>query len=309
MVTPDLDEAQALSWAARTALQTLPEEARRRILEPWLSPPPAPVLAIIFPPGGGVELAPEPLTMPRREVDLLNVMRELRAQHGTPVLALSAFFLGPESMERARKRLRLAPERITPNALSRVLRRREKPLLRQVREAERWARLYALGWPVDRSWRVTSRFGQRIHPILGILSEHRGIDIAVPVGTEVRAPADGVVTRVLESPVNGQWIEIDHGLGMRTHYCHLSLVEVKRGQQVKAGELVARSGDTGRVTGPHLHYQVKLPDGHVDPLGSRAPVDLIAAPWVLEPEPLAILPPPPPSPSSSTGNSHASVAP
>ncbi|MDY7227720.1 M23 family metallopeptidase [Hyalangium rubrum] len=288
-VAPDLDEAQALALAARTVLQTLPEEEQRRILESWLPFSPAPTFVAVLTPEGGVAPAPE-LASSRREVDLLALVRALHAKHGTRVLTLSAFFLGPEPMERARKRLRQAPERISTAALSRVLRRRERPLLRQVREAERWATLYGLGWPVDRSWRVTSRFGPRIHPILGGLSEHRGIDIATPVGTEVRAPASGVVTRVLQGPVNGHWIELDHGSGVRTHYCHLSLVEVKRGQQVQAGELVARSGDTGRVTGPHLHYQVKLPGGYVDPLGSRASVELVAAPLVLAPAPLATLP-------------------
>jgi murein DD-endopeptidase MepM/ murein hydrolase activator NlpD len=98
------------------------------------------------------------------------------------------------------------------------------------------------------------------------------------------------VKRVLQGPINGHWVELDHGSGVRTQYCHLSLVEVKRGQQVKAGELVARSGDTGRVTGPHLHYQVKLPGGFVDPLGSRVPLELVAAPLQLAPEPMVALP-------------------
>lgn len=284
-VAPDLDEAQALTWAVRSVLQALPVDEQRRLLEQWLpsSPFPAPEAT---PSLGGVE------------VDLLSLVRELHARHDTRVLTLSAFFLGSEPVERARKRLRLAPERIDVGVLSRRLRRREKPLLRHVREAERWTTLAALGWPVDRSWRLSSRFGPRIHPILGGLSQHRGIDIAMPVGSEVRAPADGVVTRVSQGPINGHWIELDHGTGVRTQYAHLSLAEVKRGQKVKVGERVALSGDTGRVTGPHLHYQVKLPEGFVDPLGSRASVALVAAPLVLAPEPLATLPQPPPNPTA-----------
>ncbi len=279
-VEPDLDEAQASTQAARAVLQTLSEEERRRLLERWLpsSPLPSPV--------GTGELTLVPAA-PRPEVDLLAVMRELHARHGTRVLALSAFFLGPEPTARARKRLKLAPEHIGVGALSRVLRKRERPLLRHVREAERWAMLYALAWPVDRSWRVTSRFGPRIHPVVGNLSEHRGVDISMPIGTDIRAPASGTVRRVSEGPINGQWLEIDHGAGLRTSYCHLSLAEVKRGQKVKAGELVARSGDTGRVTGPHLHYQVKRSGAHVDPLGSRASAALVAAPLPLDTEQLA----------------------
>lgn len=278
-VAPDLDEAQALTWAARTVLQSLPEAEQRRILEAWLPSTAAPVAS----PSAGVELASGP-EVPRRELELLSVMRALHAQHGTRALTLSAFFLGSGPVERARKRLRVAPERITVDRLWRVLRRRERPLLRHVREAERWTTLAALGWPVERSWRISSGFGPRIHPIVGGLSQHRGVDIAMPVGTEVRAPASGVVTRVLQGRINGHWFELDHGDGVRTQYCHLSLVEVKRGQRVKAGERVALSGDTGRVTGPHLHYQVKVSGGFVDPLGSRVPLERVAEPWVLSPE-------------------------
>jgi murein DD-endopeptidase MepM/ murein hydrolase activator NlpD len=289
-VEPDLDEAQALAWAARSVLLTLPLDERRRILEPWLpDEDPTPALVTALSPVTGLELSFAP-PEPRREVELLTVMRALHAQHGARVLALSAFFVGAAPVERARKRLKLVPERVTVAALSRVLRKRERPLLRHVREAERWATLSGLGWPVDRTWRISSRFGPRIHPILGGMSSHRGIDLSMPVGTEIRAPASGVVTRVRQGPVNGNWLELDHGNGVRTQYSHLSLVEVKNGQQVKAGERVALSGDTGRVTGPHLHYQVKLSGDFLDPLGSRAPLGLVLAPLQLTPEPLATLP-------------------
>jgi murein DD-endopeptidase MepM/ murein hydrolase activator NlpD len=96
---------------------------------------------------------------------------------------------------------------------------------------------------------------------------------------------------VLNGPINGHWLEVDHGDGVRTQYCHLSRVDVKRGQQVKAGELVALSGDTGRVTGPHLHYQVKWAREFVDPIGTRASPALVAAPWVLEPGRVTLLAP------------------
>jgi len=285
VVAPDLDEAQALTWAARTVLQTLPEPEQRRILEAWLPSTSAPVTTS----PAGAEFASVPV-VPRREVELLSVVRALHAQHGTRVLTLSALFLGPGPVERARKRLKLTPERITVDRLTRVVRKRERPALGHVREAERWATLAGLGWPVERTWRISSRFGPRIHPVVGGLSQHRGVDIALPVGTEVRAPAGGVVTRVLQGPINGHWFEVDHGDGVRTQYCHLSRVEVKRGQQVRAGERLALSGDTGRVTGPHLHYQVKLSKDFLDPLGSRVPVEHVTAPWVLTPEPVATLP-------------------
>ncbi len=283
-VEPDLDAAQASTRAAREVLQSLPEAQRKRVLARWMPVSAAPTTVLAASSDGGLAPAPAPAAT-RPEVDLLAVMRGLHAQHGTRVLALSAFFLGPESVARATKRLRLAPERIGVGALSRVLKRREQPLLRHVREAERWATLYALAWPVERSWRVASRFGPRIHPVVGGLVHHRGVDVSVPIGTEVRAAADGRVTRVREGAVNGLWVEIDHGAGVRTFYLHLSHVEVKRGQRVKAGEVVARSGDTGRVTGAHLHYQVKLDRDVVDPLGSRASAALVAEPFPLTSEP------------------------
>lgn len=293
-VEPDLDEAQALAQAARVVLQSLPEEQQQHVLARWLPSTSAPVTVasgpvapVAVPAGPTVshEGAPAPVA-PRLEVDLLALMRGLHAQHGTRVLALTAFFLGSDTVTRATRRLRLAPERIGVGALSRVLKRREQPLLRHVREAERWTTLYALAWPVDPSLRVTSRFGPRIHPLLGGLSDHRGVDVATPIGTEIRAPADGRVTRVRESTINGLWVELDHGAGVRTQFCHLSLTDLKRGQQVRAGDLVARSGDTGRVTGPHLHYQVKVSGAWVDPLASRASAELVAQPFQFMPAPL-----------------------
>jgi murein DD-endopeptidase MepM/ murein hydrolase activator NlpD len=204
------------------------------------------------------------------ELDLLPALRELSAAQGSRELGLVALFLGPDRLAHVRRRLRLAPERISFWTLAQVLRRTEQPALKLAREAQRLATLYALSWPVDRTWRITSGFGPRIHPVIGTASTHRGLDISMPVGTSVRAPAAGRVASVREGPVNGRWVELDHGAGVRTVYCHLSRVDVTRGQKVAAGELVALSGDTGRVTGPHLHFQVKLSGDWVDPLSSRA---------------------------------------
>lgn len=254
-IPPDLEQAQALAQAARAVLRTLPDEERRGILQRL------------------IPFGPEPATgrrPSREELDLGSVVRELQQAHGSRELALASLFVGPDRVAHARKRLRLPPERISLNVLAQRLLRREQPLLQRVREAQRLATLYALTWPVDRAFRVTSGFGPRIHPVAGGVSEHRGVDVGMPVGTDVRAPADGRVTAVRHGPINGNWIELDHGTGVRTVYCHLSPVDVKRGQKVKAGEVVARSGDTGRVTGAHLHYQVKLEKAWVDPLTSRA---------------------------------------
>jgi murein DD-endopeptidase MepM/ murein hydrolase activator NlpD len=282
-VEPDLDELQATAEGARAVLLALPENERGPILAralPLVRTPPLPKAATS--PDASVEQVPAPAALPE-EPDLLSTLRELSMVHGSRDLALAAFFLGSEPVARACRRLRLPPEHVDLVKLASKLKRRELHSLRYVREARTWATLYGLAWPVDRSWRLASGFGPRIHPILGSLLEHRGVDISVPIGTAVRAPSDGVVVRVRQGPVNGLWLELNHGDGVRTLYCHLSLVQVKPGQQVKAGELVALSGETGRVTGPHLHYQVKLSGAWVDPVRSRASLHPTAPPLVREP--------------------------
>ncbi|MDR1695962.1 MAG: M23 family metallopeptidase [Endomicrobium sp.] len=115
--------------------------------------------------------------------------------------------------------------------------------------------------------RLTSSFGKRVHPMTGKVSTHGGIDIAVPEGTWVGAAADGVVT--LASGGVGHYgtaVYIDHKNGYVTHYGHLSSLNVKTGQKVKARQLIAKSGSTGRATGPHLHFTVKKGSASLDPL-------------------------------------------
>jgi Membrane proteins related to metalloendopeptidases len=115
--------------------------------------------------------------------------------------------------------------------------------------------------------RLTSVFGKRRHPVTGKTSSHGGIDIAVPLGTWVGAAADGVV--ILASTDAGHYgtaVFIDHQNGYVTHYGHLSSYRVKTGQKVKSGQLIAKSGSTGRSTGPHLHFTVKKGDTSLDPL-------------------------------------------
>lgn len=119
-------------------------------------------------------------------------------------------------------------------------------------------------WPV-RGW-VTSHFGNRTSPFSGILKFHEGLDIAGQTGTPILAPADGVVIKAGFSTGYGNMVELSHGYGIKTLYAHNSRLNVKTGQRVKRGDVIAYLGDTGSSTGPHLHYEVRLNGLPVNPL-------------------------------------------
>ncbi|MDH4161485.1 MAG: peptidoglycan DD-metalloendopeptidase family protein [Nitrospirota bacterium] len=118
-------------------------------------------------------------------------------------------------------------------------------------------------WPV-RGW-VTSRYGTRTSPFSGILKFHEGIDIAAQTGTPVAASADGVVIKAGFSTGYGNMVEISHGYGIKTLYAHNSRLNVKAGQRVHRGDVIAYAGDSGSSTGPHLHYEVKINGLPVNP--------------------------------------------
>lgn len=111
-------------------------------------------------------------------------------------------------------------------------------------------------WPVEGN--LTGSYGTRTDPLSGEGSEfHAGADISAPIGTPVRAPADGIVTFAATEGGYGRMIQIDHGGGISTRYGHLSKFFVFAGQEVRRGEKIGAVGNTGRVTAPHLHYEVR----------------------------------------------------
>ena len=112
---------------------------------------------------------------------------------------------------------------------------------------------------------VTSTFGMRVDPFTGVAQRHAGIDYSASVGTPVSASADATVIYAGNKGAYGKTLELDHGQGLVTKYAHLSRIDVKLGQKVTRGQVIGGVGNTGRSTGPHLHYEVRLNGIALDP--------------------------------------------
>jgi murein DD-endopeptidase MepM/ murein hydrolase activator NlpD len=119
-------------------------------------------------------------------------------------------------------------------------------------------------WPI-RGY-LSASFGNRIDPFTGLRDFHPGIDISVPRGTKVHAPADGVIVFCGSKNGYGNIVVIDHGYGTVTRYGHLDGFNVRPGQRVKRGDVIGFSGNTGRSTAPHLHYEVWVNDQMRNPI-------------------------------------------
>ena len=118
-------------------------------------------------------------------------------------------------------------------------------------------------WPVV--GHLSGSFGERLDPFSGEGSFHAGVDISSQYGNEVRASADGVVTAVETRPGYGRLVIVDHGFGISTWYGHLSGFHARPGARVKRGEVIGYVGVSGRVTGPHVHYEVRIHGAPVNP--------------------------------------------
>lgn len=127
-----------------------------------------------------------------------------------------------------------------------------------------------MAWPV--AGPLSSAFGLRRFFNGEERNPHSGLDIAVPTGTPVLAPADGTVVLTGNFFFNGNAVFVDHGQGLISMFCHMDSIEVKQGDQVTAGDRLGRSGATGRATGPHLHWTVSLNNARINPL-------LMLSPW------------------------------
>lgn len=125
----------------------------------------------------------------------------------------------------------------------------------------------AMANPVD--GRITSHFGGRAHPILRLFRFHKGIDIAAPKGTPIRAAADGRVIAGGWNGGHGQQVRIAHPGGLETSYSHMSAIAASAGSFVHQGQVIGYVGSSGLSTGPHLHYEVRRGGKPVDPLDAR----------------------------------------
>ncbi len=112
---------------------------------------------------------------------------------------------------------------------------------------------------------ITSGFGSRLHPILGVQRNHLGVDLAVPSGTPIAATANGVVFYAGWDGGYGLLVAVDHGAGIETRYAHMSRIAVSPGQRVRSGDVLGYVGTSGLTTGPHVHYEVRVNGQAVSP--------------------------------------------
>jgi murein DD-endopeptidase MepM/ murein hydrolase activator NlpD len=159
------------------------------------------------------------------------------------------------------------PFKLNPNSSS--FEREVSRLQEDVRIADRLRRAIVdapLGSPLPAHAETTSGFGPRRDPFLGRIAYHSGVDFREAQGAPVRATGAGRVASAGSNGGYGLMVEIDHGSGMTTRYAHLSALLVAEGQFIPSGAIVGRLGSTGRSTGPHLHYEVRMDDEPVDPM-------------------------------------------
>ncbi|MBK7161457.1 MAG: M23 family metallopeptidase [Sphingomonadales bacterium] len=129
--------------------------------------------------------------------------------------------------------------------------------------------------PVE-SMRMTSQYGYRTDPFQGRRKNHKGLDIAGPIGTPIYATADGIIGRAQWVSGYGKYVEVEHGNAIQTRYGHLSAMNVYSGQRVRKGDIIGFMGSTGRSTGSHLHYEVRIAGEPVNPTSFLEPATKVS---------------------------------
>ena len=195
-------------------------------------------------------------------------MNELIADKEAEINAISGNIANKEAAI-AEYEAYIAEQNETIAALEKAVAEERKKL------AEEQGRKYDGGvfaWPAPSYKRISDDYGYRIHPILGTKQFHNGVDMAAPGGSPILAAYDGKVVAAAYSSTMGNYIMIDHGDGLYTIYMHASALYVSKGTEVNKGDKIAAVGTTGRSTGNHLHFSVRLNGNYVSPwnyLGGR----------------------------------------
>jgi murein DD-endopeptidase MepM/ murein hydrolase activator NlpD len=186
---------------------------------------------------------------------------------GDPQLALEALYAGPIPVKLARDAAArsglAAPDDIEVHGTFFTPSVRRGPLQEALPLLAIY-RLRTLAWPAAGNFRITSPFGHRTHPVTGQPSFHNGTDLGTPVGTPLLAAHHGTVKRQSRDSISGNYVVLDLGLGLQTTYCHMNSASVVEKERVRRLQVVGQSGATGRITGPHLHYILRIHDEAVD---------------------------------------------
>lgn len=251
-------------------------EARQAMLDAVVTgkgvmPASMPVTATTAPPALGAVLAPLASAEGRQNKLAGRLAAATDARYRATAAAVSRLGLDPRRFSKVAGAMG-GPYEPLPSASSSAAKGQPDPQFRALFQS--WKRLEQLqegvvAIPSQRpvqSMNFTSGFGVRSDPFRGGAAMHAGVDMPGPVGTAIYATADGVVGRAQWANGYGNLVELDHGKGIQTRYGHLSAILVQPGMRVTRGQLIARMGSTGRSTGSHLHYEVRL-DGHaVNPM-------------------------------------------
>jgi len=212
----------------------------------------------------GIDLA----TKPGRSL----VEVEARMADFSPLRASYPLTVAPRTF--STRRLTVDPAFVTPPAAEQARIERERVLLARVLAGISARRLWADGFARPTDGEAISRFGVRSVFNGQPRSQHRGVDFRGATGTPVSAPAAGLVVLADDLYFAGTTVILDHGLGVFSMLCHLSRVDVREGSVVARGDIIGAIGATGRVTGPHLHWTLRIGPASVDPLSVLSVVGL-----------------------------------